>query len=166
MNTDMNEYLDGERDFDELSSESQAEAEGWERLTRELRSDEEVAAPVWMENAEEAHAANLIDLAIWKDPTSVVRMEFEADSDVYRMAAALRLTLSDRITVKESSYYGISEDFYIENIRRALSPRTTSAGIRADRMVVSYDLSPAKGFSDFFIWGFSKWGESTKAARS
>ena len=51
MNTDMNEYLDGERDFDELSSESQAEAESWERLTEELRADEEIAAPVWMENA-------------------------------------------------------------------------------------------------------------------
>ncbi len=51
MNADVNEYLDGERDFDDLSSESQTDAEVWERLTRELRADEEIAAPVWMENA-------------------------------------------------------------------------------------------------------------------
>lgn len=121
---------------------------------------------IWVENAEEAHSANLIDLAVWKDPTSVIRLEYEADSDAYRMAAAVRLTLSDRITVRDSSYYGIDEDFYIENIKRAISPRTESGGVRVDRMVVSYDLSPAAGFSDFFIWGFSKWGISTKASRS
>lgn len=121
---------------------------------------------IWVENAEEAHEANLIDLANYKGPTPIIRLEYEADSDHYRMAAALRLTLSDRITVRESTYYGINEDFFIERIFRAVSPRTEVDGVRVDRMIIAYDLSPAAGFSDFFIWGFSEWGISTRATRS
>ena len=51
MSTDLNEYLDGERDFEELSPEARAEAEAWRRLTGQLKADEPRQAPPWMENA-------------------------------------------------------------------------------------------------------------------
>ena len=51
MSTDLNAYLDSERDFEELSPEAQAEADAWRRLTGELKADEPRQAPPWMENA-------------------------------------------------------------------------------------------------------------------
>ena len=51
MNNELNEYLDGDRELEELSPEAQAEAEVWRRLTGEMKTDEPRQAPVWMENA-------------------------------------------------------------------------------------------------------------------
>ena len=51
MNTELNDYLDGDRELEELSPEVRAEAEAWQRLTGELRADEPRQAPPWMENA-------------------------------------------------------------------------------------------------------------------
>ena len=51
MNTDLNAYLDGEGDFDDLSPEARAEAEAWRRLTGEMKAGEPKQAPPWMENA-------------------------------------------------------------------------------------------------------------------
>ncbi len=51
MNNELNEYLDGDRELEELSPEAQAEAEVWRRLTGEMKADEPRQAPVWMENA-------------------------------------------------------------------------------------------------------------------
>jgi hypothetical protein len=51
MNNELSEYLDGERELEELSPEAQAEAEAWRRLTGEMKADEPRQAPVWMENA-------------------------------------------------------------------------------------------------------------------
>ncbi len=51
MSTDLNAYLDGERELEELSPEAQAEADAWRRLTGELKADEPRQAPPWMENA-------------------------------------------------------------------------------------------------------------------
>ena len=51
MSTDLNAYLDGEREFEELSPEAQAESDAWRRLTGELKADEPRQAPPWMENA-------------------------------------------------------------------------------------------------------------------
>ncbi len=51
MNDELNEYLDGDRELEELSPEAQAEAEMWRRLTGQMKADEPRQAPVWMENA-------------------------------------------------------------------------------------------------------------------
>jgi len=51
MNDELNEYLDGDRELEELNPEAQAEAEMWRRLTGEMKTDEPRQAPVWMENA-------------------------------------------------------------------------------------------------------------------
>ena len=51
MNTELNDYLDGDRELEELSPEVRGEAEAWQRLTGELRADEPKQAPPWMENA-------------------------------------------------------------------------------------------------------------------
>ena len=51
MSTDLNAYLDGEQELEELSPEAQAEADAWRRLTGELKADEPRQAPPWMENA-------------------------------------------------------------------------------------------------------------------
>ncbi len=51
MSTELNDYLDGDRELEELSSEARAEAEAWQRLTGELKAGEPKQAPPWMENA-------------------------------------------------------------------------------------------------------------------
>jgi len=51
MNTELNEYMDGDRELEDLSPEARAEAEAWQRLTSELKADEPGQAPPWMENA-------------------------------------------------------------------------------------------------------------------
>ena len=51
MNTELNDYLDGDRELEELSPDVRGEAEAWQRLTGELRADEPKQAPPWMENA-------------------------------------------------------------------------------------------------------------------
>jgi hypothetical protein len=51
MSTELNDYMDGERELEELSPEAQAEAEAWRRLTGEMKALEPTQAPPWMENA-------------------------------------------------------------------------------------------------------------------
>ena len=51
MNNELNDYLDGDRELEELSPEARAEAEAWQRLTGELKAGEPKQAPPWMENA-------------------------------------------------------------------------------------------------------------------
>jgi hypothetical protein len=51
MNDELNEYLDGGRELEELSPDAQAEADAWRRLTGELKADAPRQAPAWMENA-------------------------------------------------------------------------------------------------------------------
>lgn len=51
MSTELNDYMDGDREFEELSPEARAEAEAWRRLTGEMRAGEPKQAPPWMENA-------------------------------------------------------------------------------------------------------------------
>ena len=51
MNTELNEFMDGDRELEDLSPEARAEAEAWQRLTSELKADEPGQAPPWMENA-------------------------------------------------------------------------------------------------------------------
>ncbi len=51
MSTELNDYMDGDRELEELSPEARAEAEAWRRLTGEMKADEPKQAPPWMENA-------------------------------------------------------------------------------------------------------------------
>jgi hypothetical protein len=51
MNDDLSDYMEGDRELEELSPEARAEAEAWRRLTGELKADEPKQAPPWMENA-------------------------------------------------------------------------------------------------------------------
>ena len=51
MSTELDDYMDGDRELEELSPEARAEAEAWRRLTGQMRADEPRQAPPWMENA-------------------------------------------------------------------------------------------------------------------
>ena len=51
MNNELNDYMDGDKELEELSPQARAEAEAWHRLTGEMRADEPKQAPPWMENA-------------------------------------------------------------------------------------------------------------------
>ena len=51
MSTELNDYMDGDKELEELSLEARAEAEAWQRLTGELKAGEPRQAPPWMENA-------------------------------------------------------------------------------------------------------------------
>ena len=68
---------------------------------------------------------------------------------------ALKRRVSDRISVT-SNYHGITaRDFFIEGIRYQLNLDGT--------LDVVFQLSDAETWSDWFTWGVSKWGQTTRA---
>lgn len=92
-------------------------------------------------------------LSIWKEPLPVLEMSFSANASAENMTQALTRRVSDRVTVV-SSYLGLSRDFFIEAVRHSIG---------ADRRhEVTFDLSDAEAVSDFFVWGYSKWGLNTR----
>ena len=66
--------------------------------------------------------------------------------------------VGDRVTVVAQSKadLDINRDFFIEAIHH---------NIDADRHhTVTYTLSDAEQFSDWWVWGTSKWGQTTRWA--
>ena len=66
--------------------------------------------------------------------------------------------ISERVTVvaANTADLDINRDFFIEAVHHQISAN------RLHR--VTYLLSDAEQFSDFWVWGTSKWGTSTRWA--
>jgi hypothetical protein len=86
----------------------------------------------------------------------MLRMTFFANRDTNAINEMLDRDLSERVTVvaANNADLSINRDFFIEAIQHTIG---------ADRLhKVTYLLSDAEQFSDWWVWGTSKWGASTR----
>jgi len=98
------------------------------------------------------------NLSIYKDPTAVLRMTYFANRDTNSINEMLDRDISERVTVvaDNTADLSIDRDFFIEAI---------SHKIGANRLhQVTYLLSDAVQFSDFWVLNTSALGTSTRLA--
>jgi len=98
------------------------------------------------------------NLSIYKDPAATLQMTYFANRDTNALNEMLDRDISERVTVvaANTADLDINRDFFIEAVRHQIT---------ADRLHrVTYLLSDAEQFSDWWVWGTSKWGTSTRWA--
>jgi len=98
------------------------------------------------------------NLSIYKDPTAMLKLTYYANRDTNAINEMLDRDLAERVTVvaANDADLGINRDFFIESVQHQISAN------RLHR--VTYLLSDAEQFSDWWVWGTSKWGSSTRWA--
>ena len=97
-------------------------------------------------------------LSIYKDPTAMLQLTYYANRDQNALNEMLDRDISERVTVvaANTADLDINRDFFIEGIKHQIG---------SDRLhTVTYLLSDAEQFSDWWVWGTSKWGTSTRWA--
>ena len=85
-------------------------------------------------------------------------MTIIANRDQNMLDEMILREIGDRVTIvaENTADLDINRDFFIERIEHR---------IRADRFhMVTYLLSDAEQFSDWWTWGTSKWGQTTRWA--
>ena len=116
--------------------------------------------PLFIPDTDEAQNWCDFNLAIYKDPIPKLPMTVIASRDSAHRAQALTRDISDRITVvaNNGANFGHSGiDCFIEWERHEVS--------RVNEIhKVTWGLSGAEAFSDWFVWGTSKWGTTTRWA--
>ncbi|MDP6403083.1 MAG: hypothetical protein QF467_06005 [SAR202 cluster bacterium] len=98
------------------------------------------------------------NLSIYKDPTAVLRMTYVANRDTNAINEMLDRDISERVTVvaENTADLSINRDFFIEAVQHQIG---------ADRLhKVTYLLSDAVQFSDFWVLNTSALGTSTRLA--
>ena len=98
------------------------------------------------------------NLSIYKDPTAVLQLSFFANRDTASLNEMLDRDISERVTVvaENNADLSIDRDFFIEGVRHQIS---------ANRLhQVTYLLSDAVQFSDFWVLNTSALGTSTRLA--
>ena len=110
-------------------------------------------------DTDEALAWADFNLSIYKDPTAVLKMTYFANRDTNALNEMLDRDISERVTVVAENNADLSiddRDFFIEAISHQIS---------ADRLhKVTYLLSDAVQFSDFWILNTSALGTNTRLA--
>jgi hypothetical protein len=98
------------------------------------------------------------NLSIYKDPTAMLQMTYFANKDTASVNEMLDRDISERVTVvaANTADLDIDRDFFIEAVHHQISAN------RLHR--VTYLLSDAEQFSDWWVWGTSAWGTSTRWA--
>tara|TARA_Y100000310_G_scaffold292210_1_gene320795 strand:+ start:471 stop:2276 length:1806 start_codon:yes stop_codon:yes gene_type:complete len=103
------------------------------------------------------------NLAVYKDPIAIAKVTLDAQYDTEVLEEVLTRDISERIRLRlnstkaEGTQMGIDEDFFIERVDH----RITDGG---KRHLATYELSPAKQFSDFWVIGKSALGTNTRLA--
>jgi hypothetical protein len=98
------------------------------------------------------------NLSIYKDPTAVLRLSYFANRDTNAINEMLDRDISERVTVvaENTADLSINRDFFIEAVQHKID---------ADRLhQVTYLLSDAIQFSDFWVLNTSALGTSTRLA--
>lgn len=97
-------------------------------------------------------------LAIYKDPIPKLTMVVMGNRDATHIAEVLGRDIGDRITVvaQNDANLGINKDFFIEWEKHQVDRK----GFHS----VTWGLSGAEEFSDWWVWGTSKWGTTTRWA--
>jgi len=98
------------------------------------------------------------NLSIYKDPTAVLRLSYWANRDNTSLNEMLDRDISERVTVvaENNADLSIDRDFFIEQVTHKIS---------ANRLhQVTYLLSDAIQFSDFWVLNTSALGTQTRLA--
>ena len=98
------------------------------------------------------------NLSVYKDPTAVLRMSYFANRDTNAINEMLDRDISERVTVvaANTADLSINRDFFIEAVQHKID---------ANRLhQVTYLLSDAVQFSDFWVLNTSALGTSTRLA--
>jgi hypothetical protein len=98
------------------------------------------------------------NLSIYKDPTAVLQLSYWANRDTASLNEMLDRDISERVTViaENNADLSIDRDFFIEGVRHQIS---------ANRLhQVTYLLSDAVQFSDFWVLNTSALGTQTRLA--
>jgi hypothetical protein len=98
------------------------------------------------------------NLSVYKDPTAVLRMSYFANRDTNAINEMLDRDISERVTVvaANTADLAINRDFFIESVQHKID---------ANRLhQVTYLLSDAVQFSDFWVLNTSALGTSTRLA--
>ena len=98
------------------------------------------------------------NLGIYKDPTAVLKLTYFANRDTNAINEMLDRDLSERVTVvaANTADLSINRDFFIEGVQHRISADRTHK--------VTYLLSDAAQFSDFWVLNTSALGTSTRLA--
>jgi hypothetical protein len=98
------------------------------------------------------------NLSIYKDPAAVLRMTYLANRDENALDEMLDRDISDRVTVvaENTADLAINRDFFIESVKHQISADRTHR--------VTYLLSDAVQFSDFWVLNTSALNTSTRLA--
>ncbi len=96
------------------------------------------------------------NVAIYKDPTPVLKLSFVANRDQNSLNEMIQRDLSDRVTVvaQNNANLAINGDFFIEGISHTVSNNRFH--------IVTLLLSWAAQYSDWWVLGTSKLGTSTR----
>ena len=98
------------------------------------------------------------NISVYKDPTAVLQLSYWANRDTNSLNEMLDRDISERVTViaANTADLSINRDFFIEAVRHHIS---------ANRLhQVTYLLSDAVQFSDFWVLNTSALGTSTRLA--
>jgi hypothetical protein len=98
------------------------------------------------------------NLSVYKDPTAVLQLSYFANRDTNAINEMLDRDISERVTVvaDNTADLSVNRDFFIEGVRHQIS---------ANRLhKVTYLLSDAVQFSDFWVLNTSALGTQTRLA--
>lgn len=113
----------------------------------------------WTPDTDEAQNWADFNLGIYKDPNPIVSVTINANRDLFHMREALTRDISERVTVIATGtvvQLGIATAFFVESIRHE---------IQRDRYHrVTYELSAAAEYSDFWRVGISQLNVNTRPA--
>lgn len=91
------------------------------------------------------------NLSIFKDSIPILSKRVDANRDQAHLDEVLTRDISDRITVVANTFasgLGLNEDFFIEAIRHRIDAQLKTHD-------VTWELSPASGYSNFWVLGTS-----------
>jgi len=110
-------------------------------------------------NTQEAFDWAKFHLGIYKDPIPHLSMSYWANRDENMLDEMLLREIGDRVTVtaNNDAGLGINQDFFIEQIKHKI---TNSGKLH----MVTYSLSEAESFSDFWVLGTSELDTQTRLA--
>jgi len=114
--------------------------------------------PEFIPDTDEAQNWCGFNLAIYKNPIPKLPMTVMANRDTAHRAQVLTRDISDRITVVANNGANLGHsgiDCFIEWEKHEVSRG-------AKQHTVTWGLSGAEAFSDWFVWGTSKWGTTTR----
>ena len=112
----------------------------------------------YIPTTQEAFDWTKFNLSIYKDPIAMLRMSFVANRSENMLDEMIDREIGERVTIVATTNadLDINREMFIEGIEHE---------INADLIHrVTWLLSDAEQFSDWWVWGTSKWGTTTRWA--